>query len=213
MTDFERKNYDYSMKNIVIPSEETYMKSLLHETERAITRLRWRAIFFLAEEDSSDAEASNEESAQKETYGFKSNNTPPPVSQLAGFEHDWWKIVESVQFTDHRSNFQRKLARDVKNITRSQKLLVPADKTWNWYRTKPEVYSELVNNAVTKHYKKTNAETVSRINLEAKNIAEKLDLDDRIEIIAEKNVFVTLKDHKQNFQNQPQCRLINPTKS
>ena len=101
------QNYDYSMKNIVIPSEETYMKSLLHETERAITRLRWRAIFFLAEEDSSDAEASNEESAQKETYGFKSNNAPPPVSQLAGFEHDWWKLVESVQFTEHISNFHK----------------------------------------------------------------------------------------------------------
>ena len=30
---------------------------------------------------------------------------------------------------------------------------------------------------------------------------------------ASKNAFITLKDHKPNFDNKPTCRLINPTKS
>ena len=34
-----------------------------------------------------------------------------------------------------------------------------------------------------------------------------------MEALAEKNAYITLKDHKENFINQPKCRLINPTKS
>ena len=38
-------------------------------------------------------------------------------------------------------------------------------------------------------------------------------MDDRIDITAQKQAFITLKDHKENFHNTPKCRLINPTKS
>jgi uncharacterized protein YcbX len=48
---------------------------------------------------------------------------------------------------------------------------------------------------------------------EAKTIATKLALDDRINITAKREAFITLKDHKPNFDNKPTCRLINPTKS
>ena len=34
-----------------------------------------------------------------------------------------------------------------------------------------------------------------------------------VETLAHKNAFISLKDHKGNFQNSPTCRLINPTKS
>ena len=33
------------------------------------------------------------------------------------------------------------------------------------------------------------------------------------ERMAERQAFITLKDHKDNFQNKPSCRLINPAKS
>ena len=36
---------------------------------------------------------------------------------------------------------------------------------------------------------------------------------DRINITAEKEAFITLKDHKNNFRNKLRCRLINPCKS
>ncbi|MCP3930953.1 MAG: hypothetical protein GY705_17855, partial [Bacteroidetes bacterium] len=52
-----------------------------------------------------------------------------------------------------------------------------------------------------------------KINKEAKNIADKLELSKRIEVIAHQNAYVTLKDHKHNFENNPKCRLINPAKS
>ena len=41
----------------------------------------------------------------------------------------------------------------------------------------------------------------------------KLGIDDRVDATADKDAFITLKDHKPNFANKPTCRLINPTKS
>ena len=45
------------------------------------------------------------------------------------------------------------------------------------------------------------------------DIVTKLRIEDRVDTTAEKNAFITLKDHKPNFLNKPTCRLINPTKS
>ena len=36
---------------------------------------------------------------------------------------------------------------------------------------------------------------------------------DRIEVYGEARAFITLKDHKENFENAPKCRLINPAKT
>ena len=44
-------------------------------------------------------------------------------------------------------------------------------------------------------------------------IADNLELSDRIEVLASKTAYVTLKDNKENFRNHPKCRLINPSKS
>jgi len=38
-------------------------------------------------------------------------------------------------------------------------------------------------------------------------------IEDRVETLAERECFITLKDHKDDFENNPKCRLINPTKS
>ena len=48
--------------------------------------------------------------------------------------------------------------------------------------------------------------------MEAKSIAEDLNLSDKIECLAQTNAFITLKDHKENFMNKPKCRFINPAK-
>jgi hypothetical protein len=33
------------------------------------------------------------------------------------------------------------------------------------------------------------------------------------ELMKKREAFISLKDHKENFENNPKCRLINPTKS
>ena len=74
-------------------------------------------------------------------------------------------------------------------------------------------YNLLVHSNVTATYKKSTRNIKSNIDREAKHIATELNLADRIEKIAEREAFVTLKDHKENFENNPKCRLINPAKS
>ena len=51
------------------------------------------------------------------------------------------------------------------------------------------------------------------INAEAKIVAQDLKLDKTIEPYNKKQSFVTLRSHKENFKNNPKCRLINPAKS
>ena len=62
-------------------------------------------------------------------------------------------------------------------------------------------------------YKKVNPNVANSIELEAKSLSKKLQLDDRINTTARREAFITLKDHKPNFDNNPTCRLINPTKA
>ena len=49
--------------------------------------------------------------------------------------------------------------------------------------------------------------------LEVKSIAKQLKLDSKVEQFADKKSYVILKEHKDNFLNNPKCRLINPAKS
>ena len=49
--------------------------------------------------------------------------------------------------------------------------------------------------------------------MKQKQIAQDINLDNRIECIAKIYAFVTSRDHKQNLLSGTPCRLINPCKS
>jgi len=66
---------------------------------------------------------------------------------------------------------------------------------------------------ITKCYKKEDKNTPAAISREDKNIATGLHLADRISCTNQKPAYITLKDHKNNFETTPTCRLINPSKS
>ena len=73
-------------------------------------------------------------------------------------------------------------------------------------------YEKLVIENVTVNYKKAPVNTVGTINIEAKTIASKLELDDMIEIFSKCKAFINIKDHKLIFPNYIKCRLINAAK-
>ena len=60
--------------------------------------------------------------------------------------------------------------------------------------------------------KKSDEAPVKDINLELSTISKKLGISERIEIMG-KQVFVTVKDHKDNFPTTIRFRQINPAKS
>ena len=72
------------------------------------------------------------------------------------------------------------LKKDIASINKSENVFVSADKTNNLYEVKPDEYQKLLHNNITKTYKKAPQLIEQEINLEAKSIAEKMKLADRI---------------------------------
>ena len=82
-------------------------------------------------------------------------------------------------------------------------VLVNADKTSSIYQVIKDQYENLLRNNITKDYKIAPANTVELIDNEAKQIAQKLGLADRIEVYGEARAFITLKDHKEKPPYKP----------
>ena len=200
----DKFNIDYSTKNILLPSKNSYLQSFIEKTEQFLRRMRWKAYFFLNPDVTSRT---------KETFGFHSTKNPPPIDELKGFEDDMLKMIQSIKFRKINNPFLLKLKNDIDRIENESKLLIPADKTTNIYKLERPVYNELLERNITKSYKKSQQTTIQTIQAIDKAITSKLGIDNRVDITAKKEAFITLKDHKPNFENRPTCRLINPSKS
>ena len=142
---------------------------------------------------------------------------PPRNSYLRklidNFESDLYDMIRSIEFRNQHDEFQDQLRQDIKKINSSTKAFIPADKTANFYEVDKTAHDKLLMDNLTSTYKKASTNSIHNINNEAKNIATNLHIDDRAECMAERQAFITLKDHKDNFENKPTCRLINPAKS
>ena len=167
----ERFNINYSKKNNPIPTEKEYKIQLIAKVESFTKRIRWKALEFLGKLGSNE----------KESFGFKSHKCTPSVDQLAEFESGLLKMVHNIEFRPVRNNFLSKLKDDMKVINNTKEVLINADKSTNNYKMNKNAYNKYLTENITKTYKKTNKNKVSRINSEAKKRAEKLNLHDRIQ--------------------------------
>ena len=122
---------------------------------------------------------------------------------LKRFKEDMCSIIQNISFTKHTNDFQRKLKTDIRDIRSFAKVFVPVDKSTSFYQMSADSYKRLHQISINKSYKKCNAGIKSEIDSEAKTIASSLNLSDIIEKLAEKDSFITLKDHIENFQNHP----------
>ena len=87
-------------------------------------------------------------------YGLKSNKCPPQVKDLIAFDEDMIDFVHQIRFPKVKSNFQRKLNKDLKTIKSSNKTLTPVDKISKMHKLTTDEYYPLLDNAVTATYKK-----------------------------------------------------------
>ena len=121
--------------------------------------------------------------------------------------------MQNVTLRHTSNNFHDQMKADIESIKRSKNIFIFADKTNNLYKTDIKNYNKLLINNISKTYKKSDSTIFNTINREAKNIAERYDIAERVDCFAKSNAFVTLKDHKENFRSNPKCRLINLAKS
>lgn len=80
--------------------------------------MRWRAFFFLKNQDTDDT--------SKETYGFKSKRSPPHINELTEFADNMLDMIQRVEFrANYTSNdLQNKLKNDLKEIRRDNNIFV-----------------------------------------------------------------------------------------
>ena len=152
----------------------------------------------------------------KETYGFRSIKAPKKVPELVPFERKLFEMVKNIKYKDPKRpkpELQRKLAKDVACIRKETKVIVASDKTSNYYLVEKGEYMNVIEKDIHKVYKKASENAEGEINEKGKVIATKLDIDDRVFATQKRPAVITLKDHKENFPNSPETRLINPTKA
>ena len=166
--------------------------------------MRWKAHFYIN---------GPVNSANGKKFGLPSKNRAPPVNELKAFEDDLVNMINNLSFRNVSDPFLNTINEDLKAVKSSDQVLIFADKTRNIYKTTTDNYNRLLTENITKSYKHGNNDMVDDINEELKLITKDLSIDDRVDIMAKKNAFITLKDHKENFESNPKCRLLNPTKS
>ena len=118
-----------------------------------------------------------------------------------------------MQFSNIKSDFLKKLEADTRKINNSKNVFILGDKTPNVYEVSPDKYKQLLHNSITTHYRKADCDTELEINREAQQITINLQIADRVDKMSQEEAFITLKNHKENFQNNPKVRLINPAKT
>ena len=199
----EKFNLLYSKKNIPIPSKHAFLQMLVAKTENLIRRMRWKVLEF-------DGKLS---STEKRTFGFRTTNYPPPQPDLEKFEDDLMDLIRGIETRPHSNDLQSKMREDIRNIKNCGKVIVSADKSTNLYKMAKTDYSTCLSNNITSTYKKTDIDHIESIDKGALKCAEELGLADRIRRVQTSESYVTVKDHKEDFNAKPSFRLINPAKS
>ena len=144
---------------------------------------------------------------------MKTLHCPPLIKDLIPFENELFEMVKTLKFRQCSDQFQKKLRHDIRTINETQTTLTFADKTTNLYKLTKEDHNKLLRNAVTTTYKKVNKNIHHKINSDGSSIMKKKSIYDRMLSNGEDEAFITLKDHKANFQNNPKVRLLNPAKN
>ena len=201
---FEKKDFEYSLKNIAEPSKKQYLLALIDQTRKFVYRVRWKA-FHMLNPSRRDA---------KETYGFNTQKAAPKLKELELFESKMIDLIKNIEFHKKSNRLQDKMKEDRREINRSAKVFIPADKTSNFYGMEVDQHKELLKRNIEKECKKGPDDLIDSFDREDKAVAEDLDITDRaIHKMQRQEAFINVKDTKPNFLDNPECRLITPCKS
>ena len=144
--------------------------------------------------------------------GLKLGSTPH-IKEMDKFEAEIIGMFKEIKFRKMRNNIQQKMYEDMRRIKESDGIFVNSDKSGNLYEIEKGKYKQMMFKEVVKHYREAPPDVEKELNREAKMLAHRLGIVDRVEKYNTKNCFITIKDHKSDFKTDPECRLINPAKT
>ena len=99
------------MKNIPLPTKDSYRKNLIFKLKSFIKRIRWKAFLFNKNSESNVQSNIN--------FAFNSVKTTTKNEYLNAFENDLYVVVRSVEFKN--VSFQQQLQNDMKSIKQDPK--------------------------------------------------------------------------------------------
>ena len=197
---------EYSLKKIPHPIVHAFQLSLTEKIEVFIKRIWWKTYFYLNSSDIPNR-------TKKEVYNLKSQRRPPNNKLLDPFEADLFKLIKKITFRKDHNHFLTKLNKDIKELKNSKYIWVRADKSRNIYKINSSNYHKILKNRITNTYKIDHNDTISQINDDTLKFTNKLHIEDRLGKFNMKVAYILFKDHKPNFENKLQSRLINPSKT
>ena len=174
------------MKNITIPSKNANLKNMIFKLEAFIKRIRQKT-YLLEKPNGIDGATRVNDS------GFESVPTPPKNGHLDAFVEDLYDLVRNVEFKRANMVFQNQFNKDINMIDKNPLLFILADKFNNRYKVSKDTYCKLLQDNITKLYKKSNVILFNDINKEPKTFAAEFKLDDRIEQSTPTKLFPLLK--------------------
>ena len=130
---------NHAMKDIPIPSNKSYLEQLTGQVADFVARWKWSAYFQLNKEKAV--------ASKVETFGFRSGYAPPQTTKenygehfglLRRFENFMYSLPRKVTFENHSNNYQKDLNKTVSRIEQCKELIIPADKTRNYFAVKKE---------------------------------------------------------------------------
>ena len=127
--------------------------------------MRWKVLEFFGKLGNN--------SNKNEICSFKSFKCPAAVEEMAQFENDLLLLIKNVEFKKVYNDFQMRLRDDIKEIKASNKMFVSANKSRYFYKMEKDEYKKLLQDNITKTYKKSNGKKLRDINCAAKKKAEK----------------------------------------
>ena len=171
--------------------QNQYRRRLIEKVESVVHRMRWKAHFF----------QNGKSVSENNKFGLPSKNRAPAINALKGFEDDLTHMINTVSFRKVNDPFLNTVTEGIKKINTSKNVFVFADKTQNIYEVPPSTYTKLLTENITKTYKTENEDITEEINKELKELTNNLGIGNRIDIMAKREAFVTLNDHKENFDS------------
>ena len=81
----EQINFQYSMKNIPVPTKQEYLLELIHSVREFGKRMKWRSHFHLNPQPIG---------TKKETFGFNTSKAAPIIPELKTLEDNLFKLVK-----------------------------------------------------------------------------------------------------------------------
>ena len=91
-----------------------------------------------------------------------------------------YDLVANLETRKCNNNLQKKMQKELKKMKNEKKLIIKADKSNKYYKMEVKEYSGLHRRDATKEYKKSNEKEAKKVTKGDKEIAKKLELDDRI---------------------------------